>query len=90
MTPTKPQREMFKAIAQSLIDRNRPGSTGYRRSLGAVETTWEAEDLGQAFLNFVKRLFPRHEFRLSGVEGTGGTSNVRIRAYLAPQGARTA
>lgn len=79
---SKAQRTLFRTIAESLIEANRPGSTGYRRSLGAVTSTWDAEDLGGMFLTYVKRVFPGHKFRLSGVEGTGGTSNLRIRAYL--------
>lgn len=80
---SKAERALFRTIAESLINAARPGSTGYRRSLGAVKNTWDAEDLGEKFLTFVKRAFPLNVFRLSAVEGTGGTAgNVRIRAYL--------
>ena len=80
---TKERKALFTLIANSLIDRNDPGSTGYRRSLGACKSTWDAEDMGAAFLRFVRRHYSDYRFGLSGVEGTGGTSKLRVRAYLA-------
>lgn len=80
---TSQQREFFKAIAENLISVGRIGSSGYRRSLGAVGSHEAAQALGTTFMNWVKRNYPQHTFRLSGVEGTGGTSNLRVRVYLA-------
>lgn len=83
MALTKAQREWFRSVAESLITRDRPGSAGYRRSLGPVADSAKAQAQRAAFLRYARRAFPRHEFGVSGVEGTGGTSNLRVRAYLA-------
>jgi hypothetical protein len=71
----------FTTIAQELIERQRFGSSGFRRSLGAHTTFTDAEVTGKAFLRYVKRNFPGYNFGVSGIEGTGGTHNLRVRAY---------
>lgn len=82
MSLTRAQREFFRNIAESLIARDTPGAQGYRRSLGPCRTFEEAAYLGEAFLRFVKRNYRDYKFGLSGIEGTGGTLNLRVRAYL--------
>jgi hypothetical protein len=76
------QRDRFRSIAASLITRNRTGSTGFRRSLGAFTTPIEALRTGEKFLRWAKREYPSYVFGVSGLEGTGGTHNLRVRAYL--------
>lgn len=76
------QRELFTRIADSIIERNRPGSAGYRRSLGPCPTFDTALSIRDAFLAYVKEVYPAFRFGVSGVEGTGGTSNLRVRAFL--------
>lgn len=77
------ERERFTRIADAIIEKNKPGATGYRRSLGPCSTFDVALSMRDAFLAFVREAYPALKFGVSGVEGTGGTSNLRVRAYLA-------
>lgn len=61
---------------------------GSRTSSGPIGTSWEdAEAWSKRAASLARTCYPAGTFRFSGVEGTGGTANKRIRIYHnAPQG----
>lgn len=55
---------------------------GTRTSSGPIGTTYEAaEAWSKRAETLARTLYPTETFRFSGVEGTGGTQNKRVRIF---------
>ena len=77
--------ERFVEIARDLIEQGNKteswGDKSYRRSLGPTQDRITSLRRGQCFMQVAATQFPGYNFGITDVEGTGGTRNLRVRAF---------